>query len=163
MPFLNRVDRRIWWLTVSKAADRSSKIRNEDLEAALASLMPSSHYTILARFFTRRQVLINHRQMPEIGGKSVLVPTSDNRAVWIIKDAIWGNRRCVADAREIFGMLNIWSCRRFTGLLCEWVLTGFWLKNTSAMTYRPLREQDTGQLEVQGGLFFFFFFLQSEH
>ncbi len=86
--------------------------------------MPSTHCTILARFFTRRQVLINRRQMPEIGGKSVLVPASDNRAVWIIKDAIWGNRRCVADAREIFGMLNIWSCRRFTSLLCEWVLTG---------------------------------------
>ncbi len=35
--------------------------------------MPSSHCTILARFFTRRQVLINRRQMPEIVGKSVLV------------------------------------------------------------------------------------------
>ncbi len=88
------------------------------------ALMPSSHCTILARFFTRRQVLINRRQMPEIGGKSVLVHANDNRAVWIIKDAIWGNRRCVADARQIFGMLNIWSCRRFTILLCEWVLTG---------------------------------------
>ncbi len=32
MPFANRVDRRIWWLTISKAADRSSKISNEDLE-----------------------------------------------------------------------------------------------------------------------------------
>ncbi len=50
--------------------------------------MPSSHCTILARFFTRRQVLINRRQMPEIGGKSVLVHASDNRAVRIIK----GNR-----------------------------------------------------------------------
>ncbi len=163
MPFLNRVDRRIWWLTVSKAADRSSKIRNEDLEAALASLMPSSHYTILARFFTRRQVLINHRQMPEIGGKSVLVPTSDNRAVWIIKDAIWGNRRCVADAREIFGMLNIWSCRRFTGLLCEWVLTGSdwkihrrWPTATERARYRAAGSS-------RRSFFFFFFFLQSEH
>ncbi len=36
MSFLNRVDRR--WLTVSKAADRSSNISNEDLEAVLASL-----------------------------------------------------------------------------------------------------------------------------
>ncbi len=86
--------------------------------------MLSSHCKILARFFTRRHVLINRRQMPEIGGKSVLVPASDNRAVWIIKDAIWGNRRHVADTREIFGMLNIWSCRRFSILLCEWVLTG---------------------------------------
>ncbi len=42
MPFFNRVDRRIWWLTVSKAVDRSSKISNEDLEAALASLRAST-------------------------------------------------------------------------------------------------------------------------
>ncbi len=42
MPFLNRVHRRIWWLTVSKAADRSSKISNEDLEAVLASLRSST-------------------------------------------------------------------------------------------------------------------------
>ncbi len=42
MPFLNRVDRRIWWLTVSKAADRSSNISNEDLEAVLASLRSST-------------------------------------------------------------------------------------------------------------------------
>ncbi len=42
MPFTNRVDRRIWWLTISKAADRSSKISNEDLEAALVSLRAST-------------------------------------------------------------------------------------------------------------------------
>ncbi len=42
MPFPNRDDRRIWWLTVSKAADRSSKISNEDLETALASLSAST-------------------------------------------------------------------------------------------------------------------------
>ncbi len=82
------------------------------------TLMPSSHCTILARFFTRQQVLINRRQMPYIRGKSVLVHASENRAVWIIKDAIWGHRRCVADTRKIFGMLNIWSCRRFTILGC---------------------------------------------
>ncbi len=39
MPFLSRVDRRIWWLTVSKAVDRSSKMSNEDMEAALESFM----------------------------------------------------------------------------------------------------------------------------
>ncbi len=38
MPILLRMDMRIWWLTVSKAADRSSKMSTEDLEAALASL-----------------------------------------------------------------------------------------------------------------------------
>ncbi len=42
MPFTNRVDRRIWWLTMSKAADRSSKISIEDLESALASLRAST-------------------------------------------------------------------------------------------------------------------------
>ncbi len=31
-----RVDRRIWWLTVSKAADRSSRMRTDDLELAFA-------------------------------------------------------------------------------------------------------------------------------
>ncbi len=41
LPFLNRVDGRIWWLTISKAADRSSKITKEDLEASLASLKAS--------------------------------------------------------------------------------------------------------------------------
>jgi len=41
MPFIFKIDRRIWWLTVSKAADRSSRMRTEDLEAALASLRAS--------------------------------------------------------------------------------------------------------------------------
>ncbi len=31
-----RVDRRIWWLTVSKAAERSSRMRTDDLELAFA-------------------------------------------------------------------------------------------------------------------------------
>ncbi len=31
-----RVDRRIWWLTVSKAADRSSRMRTDNLESAFA-------------------------------------------------------------------------------------------------------------------------------
>ncbi len=38
MPFANRLDKRIWWLVLSKAADRSSKIIIKDLESALASL-----------------------------------------------------------------------------------------------------------------------------
>ncbi len=41
MPIFLRVDRRIRWLTVSKAADSSSNIRTEDFEAALASLRAS--------------------------------------------------------------------------------------------------------------------------
>ncbi len=44
------------------------------------TVMPSSHSTILAWFFTRRQVLINRGQMPDIGGKSVLV-TRQSRCV----------------------------------------------------------------------------------
>ncbi len=35
-PSDERVDRRIWWLTVSKAADRSSRMRTDDLESAFA-------------------------------------------------------------------------------------------------------------------------------
>ena len=42
MPFASRVDRRIWWLTVSKAVDRSSKISTDDLDSALASLRAST-------------------------------------------------------------------------------------------------------------------------
>jgi len=41
MPFIFKIDRRIWWLTVSKAGGRSSRMRTEDLEAALASLRAS--------------------------------------------------------------------------------------------------------------------------
>ncbi len=43
--------------------------------------MPSSHCTILARFFSSRQVLINHRQKPGIGGKSMLVHARDNHSM----------------------------------------------------------------------------------
>ncbi len=103
-------------------------------------LMPSSHCTILARFLTHRQVLINRRQMPDIGGKSALVHVSDNRQVWMIKDTIWGNRRCVADTREKLGMLNIW-------------------KNTSAMTYSQWESkiQGSGKFREDFILYSFFF------
>jgi len=37
MPFIMSVDRRIWWLNVSKAANRSSKMSTENWEAALSS------------------------------------------------------------------------------------------------------------------------------
>ncbi len=36
MPCDDRVVRRIWWLTVSKAADRSNRMRTDDLESAFA-------------------------------------------------------------------------------------------------------------------------------
>ncbi len=52
-----------------------------NVDAQCCQLMSSSHCTILARFFTCRQVLINRRQMPDIGGKSVLVHASDNHTV----------------------------------------------------------------------------------
>ncbi len=42
MPFLNRVDWGICWLTVSKAAEISSKISIEDLKSVLASLRAST-------------------------------------------------------------------------------------------------------------------------
>ncbi len=120
----------------------------------LYHIMPSSHCTILARFFTHRQVLINRRQMPEIGGKLVLIQASDNHAVWIIKDTIWENRRCVTDAREIFVLLNIWSCRRFTILLCEMSSDEF--QNTLAMTYSQWESKIQGSRKFGEDLFFFF-------
>ncbi len=36
MPSDERVDWRIWWLTVSKAADRSNRMITDDLESAFA-------------------------------------------------------------------------------------------------------------------------------
>ncbi len=56
--------------------------------------------------------------------------------------------RCIAVTRKIFAMLNIWSCRRFTYLLCEWVLTEKYISDD----LQPMREQDTGQREARGGL-----------
>ncbi len=41
MPSDERVVRRIWWLTVSKAADRSSRMRTDDLVSAFAIPMAS--------------------------------------------------------------------------------------------------------------------------
>ncbi len=37
MPFDNRIERRIWCLSMPKAVNRTNKISIEDLEAALAS------------------------------------------------------------------------------------------------------------------------------
>ena len=36
MPRSDRMERRIWWLTVSKAAERSRRIRTEERDEALA-------------------------------------------------------------------------------------------------------------------------------
>ncbi len=48
-------------------------------------------------------------------------------------------------------MLNIWSCRRFTILLCERVLTEKYISDD----LQPMREQDTGQRETRGRLVFY--------
>ncbi len=114
--------------------------------------MSSSHCTILARFFTCRQVLINRRQMPDrrqIGARS---------REWQSHSVNYQRRdlresRCVADTRKIFGMLNIWSCLRFTILLCEWVLTEIhrrWHTANERARYRAAGSS--------GRAFFFFFF-----
>ncbi len=116
--------------------------------------MPSSHCTILARFFTRRQVLMNRRQMPDIWGKSVLVHASDNHVVWIIKDAIWENRWWVADTWEIFGMLNIWSCWRFTILLCEWVLTENYIGDDLQPTWPTWESKKQGSWKLGEDFFY---------
>ncbi len=77
--------------------------------------------------------------MPEIGGKWVLVHVSDN-TVWIIKDAIWENQIRISP-------WNIWHAKYLDSgdsksCCVKWVLTDL----------QPMREQDTGQWEVRGGV-----------
>ncbi len=60
---------------------RNPRVVNRHIKRFLENFCPYLMPSSLARFFTRWQVLINRRQMPEIGGKSVLVHASDNRAV----------------------------------------------------------------------------------
>ncbi len=87
-------------------------------------VMPSSHCTILARYFTRRQVLINRRQMPQIGGKLVLVHASDNRD---LRESPRHRRR----------PWNIWHTKylELSAIHNHAVCNDFWLKTTSAMTF----------------------------
>ncbi len=65
-------------------------------------LMPSSHCTILARFFKTDRFWEIADKCPTSDANRcsfTIVPRQscrDNRAVWIIKDAIWGHRWCVA-------------------------------------------------------------------
>ncbi len=61
----------------------------------------------------------------------------------------WSKKRSerIADDREIFGMLNIWTCRRFKILLCE--RSSDW---KICKDLQPMREQHTGQKEVRGGV-----------
>ncbi len=93
-------------------------------------------------------------QMPEIWGKSVLVHASDNHVVWIFKDAIWENRRWVADTWEIFGMLNIWSCWRFTILLCEWVLTENYIGDDLQLTWPTWESKKQGSWKLGEDFFY---------
>ena len=62
MPMLESMDKRIQWLTVSKAADKSRRIRTEDLVFALA----------FARVFC-------HSQQSRFSGVCTIKP----RLVWI--------------------------------------------------------------------------------
>ncbi len=66
----------------------------------------------------------NARNRRQIGARS--------RAVWIIKDAIWGLHN------PAVWMSSDWKIH------CD--------------DLQPMREQDTGQREVRGGLFLFFFY-----
>ncbi len=117
---------------------------------------PTSHCMILARFFIHRQVLLNRRQMPEIGGKLVLVHVSD-------KSRSMNYQRC--DLRESLMRRrrpwNIWHDKylelsRFTILLCEWVLTEKYISDD----LQPTRERDTGQRGSSGRTLFYFFYKQ---
>ncbi len=68
-------------------------------------------------------------------GKFVLINASKNHAVWIIKDAIWEYCRH-AKYLEQSAIQNLNSDKKYC---------------TSAMIL-PMREQDTGQWEVRGGV-----------
>jgi len=48
MPIFLRVDMRIWWFTLSKAADRSSKMSTKASEAALDGLRASVTESIVS-------------------------------------------------------------------------------------------------------------------
>ncbi len=61
MPFLSRVDRRIWWLTVSKAGDRSSKISNEDFEASLKASTTKSKAVLVECRLLKPDWLLSRR------------------------------------------------------------------------------------------------------
>ncbi len=61
-----------------------------------------------ARFFTRRQVLINHRQIPP---KSEANRCSFTRVTITQCELSKTRSEGIANARGNIGMLNIWSCR----------------------------------------------------
>ncbi len=106
--------------------------------------MTSSTCTILAPIFTCDRFYKIARKNAPIGGKSVLVHASENHALWIIKAAIWENRQCP---------WNIWHAKYRpiydSNSCCEkWVPTEKYIGDD----LQPMREQDTGQREVRGGV-----------
>lgn len=82
-------------------------MRNKCLQAEFTLQDFSSDFHSLTGFVKMQTKVWNPRQ---------IIHTSVSHTVWIIKDVIWENRRRVADACEIFGLLNIsvaiwkWCC-----------------------------------------------------
>ncbi len=89
-------------------------------------LMPSSHCTILA-----------------LALLTCFAKSQTNARNRIIKEAICENQRRIAYVREIFDMLNIWTCRRFKSCCVNWV----WLKKTLAMNYSQWESKIQGKIQ----------------
>ncbi len=100
MPFLNRVDRRIWWLT-SKAADRSSNISNE---AVLASL----------RFLTTESKAVSEEY-------PLLKPD------WLLSRRLFCVRKAVTWLKQIVQVFLQWKVegKPVYSSLKSWVKSGF--------------------------------------
>ncbi len=73
--------------------------------------------------------------------QTVFAKSQTNARNRIIKDSICEICRRIAYDRETFGMLNIWSCRRYKSCCVRLV----WLKNTSVMNYSQWESK------IQGG------------
>ncbi len=91
MPFLNRVDR-IWWLTVSKAEDRSSKISIEDLEAAFTSLRAKSKAVLVECPLLKPDWLLSRRLFCERKAETWL---NTSRSSVFCNERLKGNRSIV--------------------------------------------------------------------
>ncbi len=104
------------------------------------ALMPSSHCTILARFFTRRQVLINRRQMPKLEARS---------REWQSRSVNYQRRDLRESPMRRWRPWNIWHAKylELSAIHNHAVCNDFWLKTTSAMTFSQweTKIQDRGK------------------
>ncbi len=138
MPRVERVDRRIWWLTVSKAADRSSRISTDDLESAFAirnaSLTDSSTVSVewpllkpdwlaSSLLFCERTMIPGWKQL--VGGfwlrmegeKQVCSYLKVKCLMWVFWAVELPGPAWMRWGRCLWGEMSWW---------CEWVLVKVW-------------------------------------